>query len=155
MKMHFKIIDISYTSSLSSKSICSSYFLHLAWQYGQCQYRRTIKEMMNSPFGMTIEATIEYKVSSKLYLKKWNIDINMKFVVLWNDDFINRRNNDVIVFYWRKAFTFPLRSMDWVCCNNMESISLQYSSLCIFVQTLDMKYLEGNHILKNKSNSLY
>ena len=85
MKMHFKIIDISYTSSLSSKSICSSYFLHLAWQYGQCQYRRTIKEMMNSPFGMTIEATIEYKVSSKLYLKKWNIDINMKFVVLWNE----------------------------------------------------------------------
>ena len=57
-------INDAYKLSLSSKSICSSYFLHLAWQYGQCQYRSTINEMMNNPFGMMIDATIEYKVSS-------------------------------------------------------------------------------------------
>merc|ERR1719317_1490020 len=45
---------------------CCSYFLHLAWQYGQYQYTRTIIERTKRPLGMKIAESTEVTLSSLL-----------------------------------------------------------------------------------------
>ena len=101
---------------------------------------------MKSPFGMTIEATIEYNVSSKLYLK---------FQIHYQFHFENckfEKNVENLIVIYRQKLTFPLQSMGSTCCSNKGNISSHSRVRRISEQSLGRISLVGIRILYQINN---